>query len=209
MSFRRILSCVLGLISLLTIGGVSATWLYANGGILEDVNQSVDLAITEWVYLPDEEAPDTEVEVGHSYLGIIEVVLNNIKYGINHDGLLPDALYDGKLYEEGILHSKQNNVSGGVPKNVLAAANSEHLQFTLTHDDTVNPRKYYLYIYEEVSSADKVIGVYLVHITKQEDGLYDRSLIQYGETITYQPRGASFYAANIADWVEKPVPKTN
>mgnify|MGYP003303091361 CR=1 FL=1 len=209
MSFRRILSCVLGLISLLTIGGVSATWNYAKGGILEDVNQSVDLAITEWIYLPDEEDTETEVEVGHSYLGVLEVVLNDSKFGINPDGMIPNAFYDGKLLEDGIVHSKQNNLSKGNLNNVLAKANSQHLQFTVTLIEGTNPIEYYLYIYEEVTAENQTVGVYRIHIVKQENGLYGRGSVKYGEAITYKPKGAGFDAVKVSDWVEKPAPKTN
>ena len=161
MKIRRIFSCIMGFCSFLTIGGVAATWNYA-GFDAKPFDSEINLEM-DWVYLPE---GDDTVHVGLSYTGLVEVVLNDLKYGINPNGTIVKAFDDKKLLEKGIVHSVQNNLSFGNLKNVLAAANSQHLQFTITHRQGTNPMEYDLYMYEVVHSTGEIVGVYCAYLKK-------------------------------------------
>lgn len=61
MKVRRILSCVMGIVSVLTVGGVAATWKYAAGSVDNSVGeQDVSTNMGSFIYTP-EEMPDEQV----------------------------------------------------------------------------------------------------------------------------------------------------
>ena len=178
-----------------------ATWKYAEGPVTPITTQmDIDIEM-EWIYLPE---GDTTIHLGKSYTGVVDVVLNSLKYGINNGGTIVKAFNDGKLLEKGIVHSVQNNLSFGNLKNVLAEANSQHLQFTITQISGTNPMEYYLYIYEVVKTKGIIVGVYRVHLKKVEaNGDYEMADADYGEGETYSPKNSGLLAVNPLSWVEK------
>ncbi len=61
MKLRRIVSCAMGLVSILTVGGVTATWKYAAGSLINDVSrQDLPANIGSFIYTP-EEMPEEQV----------------------------------------------------------------------------------------------------------------------------------------------------
>ena len=73
MSIRRIISCFLCAISLVMVGGVSATWKYAGGGVNLSVPTTVLQTTTGTFIYPPEDMPDVEV----SALQRLWEILNN------------------------------------------------------------------------------------------------------------------------------------
>lgn len=192
---------------LLCVGGVSAVWTYYFPA--EEKTQTVAPNITQWVYLPE---GNLDTEMGESYTGVTEVVLNNKTYGVNNpNGMIIQAFNSEKLPEQGIVHSAQNNLSGGALKNALKAANAQELQFVIRAIDGTNPVEYYLYMFEAVTATKQSIGVYRVHLTTTitngvSDGVYKTVDVKFGQGETYTPIGANFMSMNPLTWVETAPP---
>ena len=199
---------IAGVFCLACVGCVSAAWTYYLPA--GQTTHSVPTKITQWVYLP--EGNDT-TELGESYTGVAKVVLDDMRYGLNKDGLILQAFGDKKLLEQGVVHSAQNNLSGGALKNALAAANAEHLQFVVRQINGTDPIEYYLYMFEKVNDTEQIVEVYRVHlkttvINGVSDGVYKQVEVKLGTSKTYSPEGANFVSVNPLLWVETKNPTT-
>ena len=77
---KRIFPTLLGLVSLLSIGGVAATWHYAENSSIISISDLVDITLSGFVYTP-EEMPDEQVTAIQRLSDIL-----NKKY--EHDGMV-------------------------------------------------------------------------------------------------------------------------
>ena len=72
------------LIMIGSVGGVFATWYYADGTV-SDVNGNLGVSLSDFVWEPEEILP-TESEIGENHLALIELILNENEkgYGLNY-----------------------------------------------------------------------------------------------------------------------------
>ncbi len=147
--FSKILVVVLAFITLLTAGGVYATWTYG----LEDVEEKqtdVNVGVQQFYYAPEEVLPgdDQATEIGENHLELIEKILNEVSYGLN---ATKKPIIHDLLNEQGDVVYCQQNVQGGNLKHLLIDGTGAHallfqieyvdedtyITYTYTHGDVV------------------------------------------------------------------------
>ena len=156
------------LIGTSVIGGVYATWRYANRDMTE---KSVQMAIgmgDQWapeVILPGDEGSE---EQGASHLQFVDEIVNNSKAGLNgKESVLTGAITNsGKnpYSSQGIFFDDLDHVTGGNLKfiNENNVANLDFLIQTITHKQS-----YYVYTYQDVTTTDTArIVAYRTYVEK-------------------------------------------
>ena len=122
----RFLFPIIAIILMFSIGGVQATWYYAEISPY-DVASDVDIGLDEFDYHAEDILPggdDQEAQLGENHMALIELILNeNSKgYGLNisKKNILMEYLED-----DGEVHCNQK-VSGGHLKFILDVKNNTH-----------------------------------------------------------------------------------
>ena len=124
--FRRNLSLLLVLFTLLSVGGVWATWTYA-GGPVDPVDTSFGLSLSVFEYPPEEILPGGDMEEakpGENHMALIELILweDDKDYGLNINN---NALIHRYLKSNRVVYSNQK-ISGGNMKFILDPKNNTH-----------------------------------------------------------------------------------
>ena len=141
---KRILPLLLGLIVLLTTGGVYATWMYSNSSA-EAVFHPFHADLGTFDYTPEEILPggDNVVppEVGQNHLTLIDLILNNPDYGLNYGS---KKVLHNYLDDDGVVYSNQK-VSGGNLRHLLNPTDNTHNMYYCL--EKVSDTVYYAYTF--------------------------------------------------------------
>ena len=127
-----------------TVGSVYAVWKYTNGLVNNTGDPyAIDTSLSIFDYPPDEVLPDdeTHTELGQNHLTLLEKLLNDKKYGMNHDN---KELVIGYVVDDGLIYSEQH-VSGGNLKHLLIDGTSAHA--LLFQVEYVSDTEYLVYTY--------------------------------------------------------------
>lgn len=79
--FKRYLSILLCFMTLMSVGGVFATWKYANSGPLP-VSFDVDIRVSEFNWAGSGALPDDDAS-GKNHLDLIDQIINHPNHGLN------------------------------------------------------------------------------------------------------------------------------
>ena len=209
MRFFKTLLISLGTIAVATTAGVFATWEYA-GSQVGISSGDVGLNLVEWVYLPGTDGDDT-VDIGENHNALITAILEHTKQGLNFSDFLIDGI-DSNKGEKDVLHSQQNNISGGTPKKFFSTGdyNTQNLDFVIRRIVDAEIESYYVYTFEDDDLVGTV-GVSWVpcyQILIQAVGVlngrtqYDQITVKQGRAPLHTPKGYSFLSINPFEWEE-------
>jgi len=199
MRYTSFLCC---LFLLASIGGVFATWYYAEDPA-EPVVDIMGITLSEFVWAPDEILP-TESEIGENHLALIELTLNENKkgYGLNYD---KKNVLEGYLNQYGVVFSNQKT-SGGNLKFVSDETNQ--LYYCI---EKVSDTFYYAYTfsYNDLNMAigtNTAIPVYRTVLEKTDKWRAPRSYFGYAQVKPLRDMGAEntsgtlAYSIDVATW---------
>ena len=208
MAFRLLKNCILAAFTfcIFCVGSAYAYWQYFSPS--EPLSKDFGINIEDWIFLPE---GNQTTELGASYTGLLEVILNDLRFGINPGGLIREAFGDKKLLEPHIVHSAQNNLSGGNLNNALSAANAQNLQFVVQEIEGKDPMEYYAYMFERVRDKGQIVNVYKVHLcaTATEGSsklIYTIVDTKFGQAETYVPVGGKFVSVKPGSWQQISLP---
>lgn len=182
---KRFLPILLCIITLLSTGGVYATWLYAENSP-SPVSQDLSLSLSIFEYPPEEILPGGEMEeaqLGKNHFALIELILNESSkgYGLNYGN---NVLIHRYLRDDRFIFSNQK-VSGGNLKFILDPKNNTHgLYYCI---EKVSDTEYYAYTFsvDELSSAsgsNVEIVVYRTTLKKETKWVATTSYLGYAKT---------------------------
>ncbi len=205
----RILALILGLVLLMSVGGVYAAWIYA-GLPAASVDQNVDVSILEFDYPPEEVLPgggNEQAPIGENHLSLIDLILNeNDKgYGLNINN---NVVLHQYLRRQPVVYSNQK-VSGGNLKFILDPQNNTHgLYYCL---EKVTDTLYYAYTFSTdalstASGTDVEIIAYRTDLVKTDIWRATVSHMGHAKTKSLQNLGVSAdpnairYSIDVSTW---------
>lgn len=209
MRFFKPLLIIFGLVALTTTAGVFSTWEYA-GSQVGIQSGDLHVSLIEWVYLPGTDGDDT-VDVGENHNALILAILEHTKQGLNFSDFLINGI-DSNKGEKDILHSQQNNISGGTPKKFFSTGdyNTQNLDFVIQRVVDAEVESYYVYTFED----DDLVGtvgeswVPCYQILLEAVGVvngrtqYEQIKVKQGRATLHIPKGYSFLSINPLNWEE-------
>lgn len=205
----RMLTLILALALLVSVGGVYATWIYA-GAPVTPVDQNVGVSISEFDYTPEEVLPgggNEQAPIGQNHLVLIDLILNeNDKgYGLNINN---NVVLHQYLRRQPVVYSNQK-VSGGNLKFILDPQNNTHgLYYCI---EKVSDTLYYAYTFstDALSTAggsDLEIIAYRTDLVKTDIWRGTVSHMGYVKTKSLSDLGVSAdpnairYSIDVSTW---------
>ena len=187
--------------TLLTVGGVYATWRYA-GDIESHTTQIQNVAMGEWdpeVVLPGGEQEEVD---GTSHSILIEQILNNSNAGLNpKPKVLIDAIDSGKnpYRSQRIMFSQMhNNVTGGHLK-FLFEGEIVNLDFVL--QEIEEAKSYYAYTFNDVLTNERrYVTVFKTLLVKEGKWIAGGTSVGYAEIGTFDIGEGDFYSIQVDTW---------
>lgn len=196
------LLCCLFLIA--SIGGVFATWYFAEAPA-KSVTDTMGITLSEFVWKPVEILP-TESEIGENHLALIELILNENEkgYGLNYDS---KNILEGYLNRYGVVFSNQKT-SGGNLKFVSDEANQ--LYYCV---EKVSDTVYYAYTFSRNDLSMAIgtytaIPVYRTVLEKTDKWRAARSYFGYAQTKSLRDMNAEntsgtlAYSIDVSTWTQ-------
>ena len=194
---------------ILSIGGVFATWKYAELSP-EEENQEIGMSLSAFEYPPEQILPGgdtTGAEVGENHNKLIDLVLNEAKKGyglnINNNVLIHQYLKNNK-----VIYSNQK-ISGGNLKFILDPNNNTHGLYYCV--EKVNDSLYYCYTFDvdslaTASGTDMYIEVYRTSMVKTDKWRATTSYLGVAQTKSLSDMGVSAdsqalkYSIDVTTW---------
>ena len=177
MRFR--LAVLTGLIMLLTVGGVFASWAFAEDPA-PSVSDNTGLKISIFDYAPEEILPGGDIvesELGGNHYVLVDLVLNesNKGYGLN---ISNNVVLHKYLKQQPVVYSNQK-VSGGNLKFILDPQNNTHGLYYCV--EKVTDTEYYCYTFSTdalatAAGSDVMIPAYRTTLVKTD---YWRATVSY------------------------------
>ena len=202
-------SLLLCLLTILSIGGVFATWKYADLSA-DEVNQDLSLSLSVFEYPPEQILPggDTEqAQLGENHLKLVELVLweDNKGYGLNINN---NVLIHQYLKNNKVVYSNQK-ISGGNLKFILDPHNNTHGLYYCV--EKIDNSLYYVYTFdvEELATASgttEYITVYRTSLVKTDEWRSTVSYLGIAQTKSLSSMGVSAdsqslrYSIDVTTW---------
>lgn len=208
--FRRFLLPLLCLVTVFSVGGVYATWAYAEISPTP-AEQGMNVSLNVFDYPPEEILPggdnDEELTLGENHYVLIDLIFNesNKGYGLN---ISDNALLHQCLKKQPVVFSNQK-VSGGNLKFILDPKNNTHgLYFCL---EKVSDTEYYAYTFstDELSTASGTnieIAAYRTTLVKTDEWRATKSYLGYAGVKRLSEFGVSAdpqciqYSIDVSTW---------
>lgn len=203
-SILRYTSLLCCLLLLTTVGGVFATWHFAETPA-KTVIDDVGITLSEFVWKPVEILP-TESEIGENHLALIELVLNENEkgYGLNFDS---KNVLEGYLNKYGVVFSNQKT-SGGNLKFVSDETNQ--LYYCI---EKISDTIYYAYSFSRNDLSMAIgtytaIPVYRTILEKTDKWEAPRSYFGYAQTKPLRDMNADnasgtlAYSIDVSTWTQ-------
>ena len=205
----RSLSLLLCLLVIFSIGGVFATWHYAELSP-QSVSTDVNVSLSLFEYPPEEILPGGDLEeapLGENHFALIDLILNerNKGYGLNINN---NVLLHQYLRKQPVVYSNQK-VSGGNLKFILDPKNNTHgLYYCLEKKtDTL----YYAYTFSTDALAtnggsDSEIVAYRTNLEKTDKWYATVSYMGYAQTKSLRDLDVSAdpntigYSIDVSTW---------
>ena len=207
---KRLLISLLAIMIILCVGGVSATWKYAEiSPTPQDQFMNVDIAIFEYPpeqILPGGNENDGEVILGNDHFRLVNLITNEAGkgYSLNSNNSLLNSL----LEKSSVVYSNQK-VSGGNLKFVLDEKNNTFgLYYTI---EKIDDNLYYVYTFSiddlaTISGTNFEMCVYRTTVKKTDTWAATVSHIGYAKTIKLTDVGESAspqsltYSIDVSSW---------
>ena len=206
---KRLSFLYMGLVALLSTGGVFAAWQYANGA--PPTSESISIILREFEFAPEQILPGGDVvekEEGGDHLKLIERILNekekNYGLNMNDNGLLHKYLKDA-----GVVFCNQQT-SGGNLKFILdtKAYNTYGLYYCL---EKKSDTEYYCYTFgvddlSAVGGTTSELEVYLTKLVKTDKWKATTSHRGYAKTKKLEDMGVKYtsdpfdYSIDMSTW---------
>ena len=200
LQIARALTLVMALVLILSVVGVSATWLYA----LDEPTPShslFNMTPIEFEYRPEDVLPGTEEnQMDANHQDLIENVLNHMTYGLNFN---VKPLFHEILDDVGIVYCEQHTTKGQIKKVLIDGTDAANVRFVLVKlTETV----YHIYTYHE-SHCDSAelnsteILVYKTLLVKGESGKWGATESYIGYAQVFNPGVKQVNrAVNVSTW---------
>ena len=205
----RFMPLFMCLILVISIGGVYATWKYAEFSA-EDAEQNVNISISVFDYPPEQILPGGNTEqakLGENHLKTIDLVLNESKkgYGLNINN---NVLIHQYLKTHKVIYSNQK-VSGGNLKFILDPQNNTQGLYYCV--EKISDTLYYCYTFDINSLAtyggtDEYITVYRTSLVKTDKWRATTSYLGIAKTVRLSNLGVSAdsqslsYSIDVTTW---------
>ena len=206
---KRLFFLYMGIIALLSTGGVFATWQYANGAI-PPTSEIISISLGEFEFAPEQILPGGDVvdsELGENHLWLIDLILNeNGKdYGLNY---APNGVLHSYLKNEGVVFCNQKT-SGGNLKFILDTKYNTHkLYYCL---EKKSDTEYYCYTFgtdalSSVGGSAAEMEVYRTILVKTDKWRSTTSSRGLAKTKLLSSMGASassgsiLYSIDVTTW---------
>ena len=207
---KRIAMLAVCAITVLSIGGVSATWFYAQSSPTP-VEQLAGVSISEFDYKPEEILPGGgegtgEVQLGENHFAVIKLIVDEADkgYNLNNSGSILHSI----LRNERVAYSNQK-ISGGNLKFILDAKNNTHKLYYCV--EKAGDTLYYVYTFSTdslstVGGTDLEIEVYKTSIEKTDRWRATVSHLGYAKTVRLSSLGLSadpqsiVYTIDVDSW---------
>ena len=193
MKIRLMLSILCLTLFFTSIGGVYATWKYAEQSI-DDVQTEQNVTLSHFIWEPEEILPT--VTPGQNFLDLLNSILNNVKNGLNSS---KDAL-EKAVVNKGLLHSS-HNLQGGNIKHLFINEECRELDFLFQY---ISDTEFHLYMYKESDVKTGAVGVseiaVYMSILVKENSVWKGKEAQFGYAkIQYLPN-SSIIAVDVSSW---------
>ena len=182
----HILLLILSIITV-SIGGVFATWHYAEQPAVDD-STNLNVSLIEFMWEPEEILP-TESEIGENHLTLIELILNekNKGYGLNYD---KKQVLESYLNSKGYIFSNQKTTGGNIK---FVSDETNQLYYCI---EKVNGTLYnaYTFTYNDIRTAagtNTKIVVYKTLLVKTDKWRATQTFFGYAPTKSLRDYGAS------------------
>ena len=174
--FSRLSLLLAAVITLASVGGVLATWVYTDG-IPTDASDNNVIHLGVFEYKPEEVLPDKDAD-GESHISFNDQIRINSKIGLNEDTKKKTfiTLLTSRPYHA--VYSWENTSGNNIAHIYHAYPSYANLEFTLWYDPDSGDIYSYTYRKEDLNAADVVvntskISVYRTHFVKSEgDGTW-------------------------------------
>ena len=190
------------LLILASIGGVFATWCYAQHPV-ETANEGLNITLSEFVWAPEEILP-TQSAIGENHLALIELILNERDkgYGLNYDS---KNVLESYLNKKGIIFSNQKTTGGNLK---FVSDETKQLYYCI---QKISDTLYYAYTftYSDLNSAkgtNTAIPVYRTLLEKTSTWSATKSYFGYAKTKALAAMGESavsgalVYSIDVSTW---------
>lgn len=206
---RLRLSIFIGLLALLSVGGIWASWAYAEDPAPSVVDTS-GLQMSIFDYAPEEILPGGEIvesELGDNHYVLIDLILNenNKGYGLN---ISNNVVIHKYLKDVPVVYSNQK-VSGGNLKFILDPQNNTHGLYYCV--EKVTNTEYYCYTFSTdalvtAAGTDVAIPVYRTTLSKTDYWRATTSYLGTAKTISLSDLDVSAdsqaikYTIDVSTW---------
>lgn len=191
---KRFLPLLLCLMMIVSVGGVCATWMFADEAAAPDA-KSMGFTLSVFDYAPEEILPGGEMiesEIGENHFALIDLVLNEKSkgYGLN---ISNNVVLHKYIKNQGVVYSNQK-VSGGNLKFILDAKNNTHGLYYCV--EKVSDTEYYAYTFSTellgtIGGTDAEIVVYRTILEKTDKWRATKSYLGYAKTKSLSDLGVS------------------
>ena len=205
----KYLSLLLCLLIVLSVGGVYATWKYAELSP-DEKSQEIGMSLSAFEYPPEQILPggDTEeAQLGENHFKLIDLILweDDKSYGLNINN---NAVLHQYLRKDGIVFSNQK-VSGGNLKFILDPHNNTHgLYYCI---ERIDNNLYYCYTFDinslaTASGTTEYIAVYRTSLVKTDIWRATTSYVGVAQTKKLSDMGVSAdsqslkYSIDVTTW---------
>ncbi len=206
---KKFLLPLMAVLLVFSVGGVYATWLYAETSPMP-VENTVGVSLSVFDYPPEEILPGGELEeapLGENHFSLIDLILNEKQkgYGLNIDD---DVVLHKYLNSDGTVYSNQK-ISGGNLKFILDPKNNTHgLYYCL---EKITDTEYYAYTFSTdalatAGGSSVEIDAYRTILEKTDIWRATKSYLGYAQTKSLANLGVSAdpntiaYSIDVATW---------
>ena len=208
---RRMLPMLLCVAVLLSVGGVYATWTYAELSP-QPAEQAIGVSLSVFDYPPEEILPggdqnDDPVELGQDHFVLIDLILNERQkgYGLNYSN---NVVLHRYLEDNRVVYSNQK-VSGGNLKFILDPKNNTHGLYYCV--EKISDTEYYAYTFSDdalatAAGSSAEITAYRTTLVKTDKWNATTSYLGYAKVKRLSELGESAdpntiaYSIDVSTW---------
>ena len=206
MNFRRLLILIMSIVSLVSVGSVSAQWLYFDTNANLDISEDLDLSLSQYEFAPEEVLPDQEAPLGQNHYQIVNNITNHMTYGLNADG--KKSIVKKLLFEDGlkVVYSEQKVTNGNLG-HMIKTDSSDLVQFAVVYQNYDFLIAYTFldnYLTSDNADSSKIIDVYkteIIYDTTQEMWIATRSFLGTAPVKRVRVNNQQLISIDVDNWV--------
>lgn len=203
--FSRLSLLLAAVITVASVGGVLATWVYADG-IPTDASDHIVIRLGAFEYKPEEVLPDIDSD-GESHFDLNDQILVNSKIGINKDTKKKTFLTALTTREYHMIFSWENVQGNNIAHIFHADPRFNNLEFTLWYDTETGDIYSYTYRTADIEADDidvdtSKISVYRTRFVENANGTswsVAGSVAGYA-TVVHAPNSSSQLVIDPMSW---------